>query len=227
MHRAKTPQSPYLFPACLSPRSTGFRQPRCEKKKEPEEGSGRRWWRGRHGGAGRFRRGGSPQGEAAGGVRAEPRVASSGRGRRRAKAWRSGGARGGAVHHRWRRRRDCRRPPPGRSRAEGVQSRPGSGSGSAGRNPPAAEKMGAEACADPPGGAGEGRPADEDTRVCSPTDLLLLDDLLRRQIRSICRQTLEDGAAPGRDHGRPPRGRATRPSTGRAGGVPWGTTCGA
>ena len=28
--------------------------------------------------------------------------------------------------------------------------------------------MGAEACADPPGGAGEGRPADEDTRVCSP-----------------------------------------------------------
>jgi len=60
VHRAKTPQSPYLYPACRSPRSTGFRQPWCEKKEEPEEGSGRRWRCGRQGGVGRFRRGRIP-----------------------------------------------------------------------------------------------------------------------------------------------------------------------
>ena len=94
-----------------------------------------------------------------------------------------------------------RRPPPGRSRTEGVQSRPGSGSGTAGAEPAGGGEDG--------GGGLRGSARRSRRREASgrghpgefTTDLLLLDDLLRRRIRSICRQTLEDGAAPGGDHG--------------------------
>ena len=59
-------------------------------------------------------------------------------------------------------------PGQGGAARKGCRAAQGADLDPPGRNLPAAEKMGVEACTDPPGGAGEGRPADEDTRVCSP-----------------------------------------------------------
>ena len=169
MHRAKTPQSPYLFPACRSPRSTGFRQPWCEKKEEPEEGSGRRWRCGRQGGVGRFRRGRIPARErllAEGGQSHEwPAAAAAADGPRPGRAKELGAEQsttGGGDSA------TASDPRQGGAARKGCRAAQGADLEPPGRNPPAAEKMGAEACADPPGGAGEGRPADEDTQVCSP-----------------------------------------------------------
>ena len=163
MHRAKTPQSPYLFPACRSPRSTGFRQPWCEKKEEPEEGSGRRWRCGRQGGVGRFRRGRIPARERplveGGQSHAWPAAAAAADGPRpggaeelEAEQSTAGGGDGATAGD----------PRQGGAARKGCRAAQGADLEPPGRNPPAAEKMGAEACADPPGGAGEGRPADEE-----------------------------------------------------------------